>query len=81
MKIVGRRGILHGHRRATRDLAWTSWDDEGSYMDIVGRRGILHGHRGTTRDLAWTPWDDEGSCRDVVGCVRLSFELRAFSFS
>ena len=54
-------------------LAGTSWD--ACVLVLSCMRLVLVNYK--TINI----WDDEGSRRDIVGCVRLSFKLRAFSFS
>ena len=61
----------------------TSWD--ACVLDLSCVRLILVNYKviniWDNEGSTGTSWDDEGSRRDIAGCVRLSFKLRAFSFS
>ena len=51
----------------------TSWD--ACVLDLSCVRLVLVNYK------IINIWDNEASRRDIAGCVRLSFKLRAFSFS
>ena len=62
------------------DLAGTSW--EACVLVLSCARLVLsYVHLVLVNYKIINMWDVGGSRRNIVGCVRLSFKLRAFSFS